>query len=370
MRTTRTLNIQNLTVPSPIKTKLLELSGNITFERQSRKGSNGWLFFGVNRISRQRVALKFYDWGGDQTYHAEPRHLAAITSENVIQILDASHVDNNFAYFLTPYYRNGDLDEELCRGNYGNIKSINLVRDILSGLSHLHSESLLHRDLKPQNILISDERRAVIGDFGSVKRIPDGRDTVPGSGHSLIYRPPESVLSGLYGVAGDIYQVGIVLYQLLGGYLPYEESAWLNERELKRYRSIDDGIDQQVFANDCIKGKIRRGIIVNTATLPEWVCSPLKRTVSKACNVNPLRRFQSCSEFLAQINVIRNQIKNWLILDGYLTLEGVTSYRVCFDERNDTHFVQKKGGAGWRRDNSFGDSTFNEQVANIVRNCR
>jgi hypothetical protein len=118
MRTTSPLHIENLTVPPPIKTKLLELSKSITFEKQSRKGSNGWLFFRMNRISRQRVALKFYDWGGDQIYHAEPRNLAAINSENVIQILDASHVDNNFAYFLTPYYRNGDLDEDAYSGRF------------------------------------------------------------------------------------------------------------------------------------------------------------------------------------------------------------------------------------------------------------
>lgn len=369
MRTTTTLNIENLSVPPPIKTKLLELSGNIGFQRQSRKGSNGWLFFGVNKISRQPVAIKFYDWGGDQTYHAEPRHLAAIASENVIQILDASHVDGNYAYFLTPYFRNGDLDEELCRGNYGNIKSINFVRDILSGLSHLHADSLLHRDLKPQNILVSDERRAVIGDFGSVKKIPEGRDSVPGSGHSLIYRPPESVISGVYAIPSDIYQVGIVLFQLLGGNLPYEVSAWLNEKELRAYRSITDGVDQQIYANDCIKEKIRRGTVVNTATLPPWVCPSLKRTVGRACNIDPAKRFQSCSEFLAHINRIRNQLKNWFMEDGCLTLDGAPSFRVCYEERNGNYFVQKNGGAGWRRDNSFGVGLFPEQVQRILVVC-
>lgn len=365
MRATSPLNLESLNVPLPIKEKLLELSRNVNFLKQSRKGSNGWLFFGINKISRQSVAVKFYDWGGDQTYHAEPRNLAAITSENVVQILDASHVDTNFAYFLTPYFRNGDLDEDLCHGNYGNIKSINFVRDILSGLSHLHASSLLHRDLKPQNILISDEQRAVIGDFGSVKKVPEGRNSVPGSGHSLIYRPPESVVSGEYAVPGDIYQVGMVMFQLLGGSLPYEESAWLSERELRAYRSITDGVDRQIYANDRIKEKIRRGKVVNTATLPAWVCVPLRRAVSKACNIDPAKRFQSCSEFLAHINTIRNQIKNWYLVNGCLTLEGAPSYRVCFDERNDNYFVQKNGGAGWRRDNSFGGGQFSEQIERI-----
>lgn len=362
------MNIQALTVPSPIKDKLLELSRSINFERQSRKGSNGWLFFGVNRISGQRIALKFYDWGGDQIYHAEPRHLAAINSENVIQILSAEQVDDNFAYFLTPYYPNGDLDEELCRGNLGSIRAVNVTRDILSGLSHLHAISLLHGDLKPQNIILSDGMKALIGDFGSVKKLPEGHDTVPGSGHSLIYRPPESVSLGCYGVPGDIYQIGIILFQLLGGYLPYEESAWLNKRELTTYRSVADSVDRQIYANDRIKEKIRKGRIVNISTLPVWVCTPLKRAISKACNIDSTKRFQSCAEFLAHINSIRTRIKHWSYQDDCLTLEGpTTSYRICFDQASSGYYVLKKRTGTWRRDNSFPVNTLGALVIDVER---
>jgi serine/threonine protein kinase len=218
-------SFETLDVPMSIKVKLLQLNQNIDFTKRSRKGSNGWLFFGRNRISNQKVAVKFYDWGGDPTYHAEPKNLAAIKSKNVIQILDASFVDRDYAYFLTPYYNHGDLDTEICSGIQGNIRAVSITRDILSGLSHLHAERLLHRDLKPQNILIGKYKRALIGDFGSVKKVPEERISVPGSGHSLIYTPPESITSGQYGISGDIYQVGIVLFQTLGGAFPYEESA-------------------------------------------------------------------------------------------------------------------------------------------------
>lgn len=365
------LNIQALTIPNPIKNKLLKLSVSIDFERKSRKGSKGWLFFGVNRISGQPVAVKFYDWGGDPLYHAEPRHLAEINSENVIQVFAAEQIDDNFAYFLTRYYPKGDLDEELCRGNLGSVRAINVTRDILSGLSHLHAKSLLHRDLKPQNIILSDEINALIGDFGSVKKVPEGCDTVPGSGHSLIYRPPESVSSGCYGFPGDIYQVGIILFQLLGGYLPYEESAWLNEKELREYRNMTDSIESQIYANDRIKEKIRKGRIVEISTLPAWVCTPLKRTISKACHVDPTKRYQSCAEFLAHIGVIRTRIKHWSYQDGCLTLEGPTiSYRLCFDQRNNKYYALKKRGSGWRRDNSLPPNTLAALVDHVEQAVR
>ncbi|MBN1497537.1 MAG: protein kinase, partial [Spirochaetes bacterium] len=260
-------NIDLSTAPLPIKNKLKELNSAITFHKQSNSGSNGWLFFGINNIHSQKVAIKFYDWSSSSDYHAEPKYLASISADNVIPILDAAYVDNDYAYFITPYMEKGDLDSEISTGVRGNCRAIFLARDLLIGLSHLHSKNLLHRDLKPQNIFISDDNKAIIGDFGSVKKIPDDQTNVPGSGHSLIYRPPESVNNSLYGITGDIYQVGIILFQLLGGYFPYGEASWLSPIELKRYREIQDSIDRQIYANDCIKRRISKGKIIDIKSL-------------------------------------------------------------------------------------------------------
>ena len=93
-------NFDVLDVPDSIKNKLIELSASIDINKRSRKGSNCWLFFGQNRIHKQKVALKFYDWSGEPKYHAEPKNLASINSKNVIQILDASFVAGEYAYFL------------------------------------------------------------------------------------------------------------------------------------------------------------------------------------------------------------------------------------------------------------------------------
>lgn len=360
-------NFDLLDVPASIKVKLIELNESIEITKRSRKGSNGWLFFGQNRIYNQKVAIKFYDWGGVAKYHAEPENLAAINSENVVQILDASFVDSDYAFFLTPYFKNGDLDVEICNGIQGNIRALSVVRDILSGLSYLHSQNLLHRDLKAQNILIADDSKALIGDFGSVKRIPGGSSSVPGSGHSLIYTPPESITSGFYGMPGDIYQVGVVLFQLLGGRLPYEEYSWLNSRELKTYREIQNNIDSQLFAKECIKKKIKGCKIVDLSTLPPWVCTPLRRTISKACALNPDKRYQSCSAFLARLNSIRDQINDWIIENGYPVRQGIRKYRVVYDQKNERYFVEKNKGAGWRKDNSFNGQNLKDLVLKIEK---
>jgi len=357
-------NFDTIKVPDPIKRKLMDLFQSIEVTRQSRKGSNGWLFFGQNRISKQKVAIKFYDWGGDP-HHAEPKYLATISSSNVIQILDASFVDDDYAYFLTPYFNNGDLDVEIYREIEGNIRAVSVVRDILSGLSYLHMHNLLHRDLKAQNILVDNGLKAVIGDFGSVRRIPQGSSSVPGSGHSLIYTPPESISSKSYGVPGDIYQVGILLFQMLGGALPYEESSWLDPKDLNKYRLTPDSTEKQIFATVCIKKKILRGKVADVETLPPWVCKHLRRIVLKACNTNPEKRYQTCSDFLANLNAIGSKIRDWKVENGCPTCYGKTSYRIVLNRESGEYFVEKNKDAGWRRDNSFVGSIVNDLVLEI-----
>lgn len=362
-----TLNIDGISAPTTIKGKLKELSTSISFDKQSRKGGNGWLFFGTNILHQQRVAVKFYDWGGDPRFHAEPQHLALLNSANIISIMDAAFVDTNYAYFLTPFYERGDLDDELERGIIGNLRAVSMIRDVLSGLSHLHTVNLLHRDLKPQNILLSNDDHAIIGDFGSVKRLPDGQTTIPGSGHSLIYRPPESITTNIYGTSGDIYQVGVLLYQLLGGSLPYEESSWLSAKQLKEYHGIYDPIDRQIFADNIIKHLIAQGNIVNINSLPPWVCLQLRRTISKACNSNPENRYKTCAEFLARIASIRPNIQDWRIENGCPTYHGKAIYRIVYDSPQKIYRVQKCGRNKWHFVNSFSGTTVKEFVEDIER---
>lgn len=348
------LNVALLAIPNPIKQKLADLSASIDFDKASDKGANGYTFFGKNQVHNRRVAVKFYNWGGDPQYHAEPRNLAAIRSDHVISILDAAFVDNEYAYFVTPFYPKGDMEDLIAKGGVlGNRHAVQLTREVLSGLVELHCLRLLHCDLKPQNVLIDNQGRALIGDFGSVKALPHGTEAVPGSGHSLIYRPPESIATNQYGLRGDLYQVGILLFQLLGGYLPYDEIAWLTKREKREYLAIQNDIDRSIFATRTISSKIQRGRVIDVNTLPPWICKPLRRTVTKACNITPDRRFTSTAEFLAHLARLAPRIHDWQMVQALPTLVGNTSYRIYIrSDRQDLH-VEKRIGSGWRRDNSF-----------------
>jgi serine/threonine protein kinase len=207
------LDFDSLNVPVEIRTSLKELSDNISIQKYCPIGANGYLFFGHNKILDKKVAIKYYYWGGEKKYHAEPKRLSVIKSDNVIEIFHAEMIDNEWAFFITPYCQQGDLDTLLAKEKISVCESVDILLQVLNGLSHLHGSSLVHRDLKPANIFFTDQRKAVIGDFGSVKKVPNGDGAVPGSGHSVLYRPLESITIGKYGYSGDIYQLGIVLYQ-------------------------------------------------------------------------------------------------------------------------------------------------------------
>lgn len=338
-------------LPKSIRECLLRLAQNIELERESNKGANGYLFFGRNRVSGVRVAVKFYYWGGDKLLHIEPQTLSEIRSPNVIEIYDAGYADASYAYFVTPYYEIGDADEYLKR-NVGNLAALDLTCQILNGLTHLHQQRLLHRDLKPENIYIKDDGVAIIGDFGSIKKIPEGNSAVPGSKHSMLYRPPESIDSNRYGFTGDVYQTGVFLYQALGGFLPYEEIAWLTNSELKHYEGLHSPGDQTMFADQCLRTKITKGRILDNTSLPAWVPENLRRIIRKACHTNPENRFSTASEFRLKLHDARRNVSDWKVVDGAPTCNvGGRSFRIITSPQGSV--VEKRVGAGWRRANNF-----------------
>ncbi len=344
--------IDGANAPDEIKGQLRLLAQDIEFEREVTKGGNGYLFFGRNKILNTQVAVKFYYWGGEVNFHAEPSTLANIDSPNVLDVQNAGLIDGEWAYFVTPFCENGDMDDVIERTEIGNKKAVDLTCELLMGVGALHEQRYLHRDLKPANIYVGDDYRAIIGDFGSIKELPEGSDAIPSSSHAVLYRPPESIETNTYGFQGDIYQCGIVLYQLLGGHLPYDEVSWLSKSDRKHYNQLDNGADKSIYADQCVKAKIRRGKVLDLKSLPPWVPDNLRRTIRKATNVNPSSRFPTASAFHVHLNNLKPTIPDWLLEGGCPTLRAPTSYKVC--QSADGILIQKRRGLGqWRRDNSI-----------------
>jgi len=337
--------------------KFLKLQKEITVDRFSDKGGNGELFFGTHNILQSRVALKFYYVDEQETAHQEAQLLFKIKHENILEVYDAKMICDNYAYFLTPEISSGDLDRFVNSNIVDVFTALSIIKKILAGLTELHREPnrLVHRDLKPANILIAGDQTPLIADFGSVKRIPCDKEVIKGSRHTFIYRPPESIERDEYTFQSDIYQVGIVLYQLLRGYFPYSEREWLNTREKRVHAQFSDNFERQQYFDRTVGRKISKGKLLNYSSLPCYISRDLKSTIKKATHPEITKRYNTASEFIKALHDFQTKAVNWWEENGilYAKKHGHFEYRIIKTKKGKLLVQKRARNDKWRADNGI-----------------
>jgi len=148
----------------------------------------------------------------------EPRLLAALDHENIVGILTAERIEDVF-FIVMEYIKGESLEAVLDReGALDGPRALNYALQILKGVEHAHEAQILHRDLRPANVLVSDSGVLKVTDFGISRFLEKSHaTTVIGSPP---YMAPEH-FKGRAVLASDIYSVGVMLYQMLTGVLPY-----------------------------------------------------------------------------------------------------------------------------------------------------
>jgi serine/threonine protein kinase len=295
-------------LPEAIGGALSELAAHYDDFKQNDRGANGYLFFAKNKITGAGVAIKFYAGEPGEARHDEPRQLCSIRSRNVLPILDARSVSEEWGYFVTPLCVEGDLDD-LIATQPSVHEALDVALGICNGVSAIHALKMLHRDLKPGNIVMH-EGMPQIADFGSVRMLGNGASHVTASKHSILYRPPESFATGQYTAQGDIYQIGIVLYQLLGGYLPYDADEYLTARERKQLAALTDPVERTLFEDAAIRARSEAGALLRPSSLPPWT-STARRALRDMTHPDPLRRCGSVADVAAALTQLRACMANW-----------------------------------------------------------
>ena len=137
-----------------------------------------------------------------------------------------------FPWFVMDYMRGGSLRERM--GGMGEREKMGVVLEVLDALHYIHHYGIVHRDIKPENILFDDDGRVKLSDFGLGKALWRGMSRSVGFRGTVGYAAPEQVSRERYGGVDwrtDIYQVGVLLYELMVGRVPFEgegvgEVAW------------------------------------------------------------------------------------------------------------------------------------------------
>lgn len=336
-----------MSYPDDIARSLIELEAHYERFEENTRGGNGYLFFARNRISKQEIAIKFYSGAPGERRHDEPRQLASISSPNVLPILDARMVSDEWGYFITKRCHEGDLDDLILISPSAH-RAIDTAISVCRGLSAIHAEGMAHRDLKPGNIVL-DNSVPRIADFGSVRALDGDGQVIGTSKHTVLFRPPESFEADEYTKAGDIYQIGLVTYQLLGGLLPYDGEAYLSRCQHAEYSKITDNVEKSLYIDSAIRMRANNGSLADMGALPPWVSRSARRGLRALLNPDPSARIRSVSEAVATISQMRMSTNDWQWKDGVacLFLRG-TEYEVRLVD-DDIYEAFQKRGSGFRR---------------------
>jgi serine/threonine protein kinase len=204
--------------------------GEYTLTRRLGRGNMGIVYEAVHRPLGRKVAIKVMRTGFDMEpvaidrFRQEAHACAQVRHDNIIEIYEAGECDGTLYYSmprhtgrtLAQLIEEGEVPEprELCRG----------LAAIADALAHLHEAGIVHRDVKPSNILVDPDGRMILADFGLARTEASLTLTRPGQAPGTpLYMSPEQILGQRDRVDGrsDVYGLGVTLYESMTGQAPF-----------------------------------------------------------------------------------------------------------------------------------------------------
>jgi serine/threonine-protein kinase len=258
-------------------------------EEKIGRGGMGVVYRAEHLNLRRRAAIKIIApdlaeaSGFRERFNREARIAAALQHPNIVTVYDAGEEDG-LLYLAMQYIEGSDLSAVLrAQGRLRPYRALDVCRQVAAALDAAHGQGLIHRDVKPANVLI-EGRTAFLTDFGLTKRIEGTRTELTKAGDvvgTIHYVAPEQIEGGRVDARTDIYSLGCLVYHCLSGELPFA-------------RDTDVAVIYAHLSEEPPR---------LTSVRPE-LPGGLDAVIAKALEKSPERRFQTCADLMSAARAV------------------------------------------------------------------
>lgn len=244
-------------------------------------------------------------------FEKEARHIAKLRHPHIVQVYDFDYSSDRDSYYMVMEMIDGvTLKDKLfdlaAHNQHLSIKeTLRIIREAASALAYAHNRGMIHRDVKPANLMIDTDERVVLTDFGIAKMLDAKQLTISGGMIGTpAYMSPEQGLGEPGDERSDIYSLGVIMYQLLVGKLPYDAETALGVILMH----VNDPIPDVRHFN------------------PETPLA-VQAIVNRAMAKDPNQRYQTAEEMIADIQRFENgeAVSTVGKVDNYREIKTVTN---------------------------------------------
>ncbi len=220
-----------LQTPAQAQAQSTQMIGPYRVIRELGRGGMGIVYLGMRDDGAFRKAVALKVLRGDQVtqdflrrFREERQTLANLDHPFIARILDGGDLPDGMPYYVMDFIEGLPLDDYCDKNKLAITDRIKLFQKMCEAVDYLHTNRVVHRDLKPANILVTNDGTPKLLDFGIAKQ--QGNPELTAAQERLLtpgYASPEQIYGGQVTGSSDIYTLGVILYFLLTGQLPYDD---------------------------------------------------------------------------------------------------------------------------------------------------
>jgi eukaryotic-like serine/threonine-protein kinase len=286
-------------------------------EEIGQEGKNSKTFKALDHQLNAEIVIKKLDKSkldSPDVFFSEAKALYASSHPNVVQIHYAC-ADANNIYIALPFYKNASVKQLMATRNLTVREIVKIGCQIISGLHNIHSKGLIHFDIKPDNVLISDRGEALVSDFGLAKQMTYGKAEQDRIYGKMI--PPEALIGvGEYTLKFDIYQLGLTLYRMCNGDKDFYA-------QFEQFINTDGTLNRDNF-----KFAVRNGRFPERGKFAHHIPQKLRRVIKKCLEIDLENRYSSALDVANDLADIDGETLDWI----HTKLENGLAWSKTVDE--------------------------------------